>query len=202
MPTASPRSQASKARTPRAQVLRLAILNLLSAGPIHGYALRKHLSNSLGPLRTLSYGSLYPALRKLEAEGLIASTEEEPEPGRLRRRITHAITAKGRQHLDSELSAAGPADWEDGAFDLRFQMFSGTNTATRLRILEGRQARMRERSAALEQWALAAAKQNDPYVGELIAHAREQVAGELAWLRAVIDRERGLTIRGTAAPSQ
>ena len=188
--------------SPRAQVLRLAILNLLSAGPIHGYALRKRLSVALGPLRTLSYGSLYPALRKLETEGLISSTEEEPEPGHIRRRIIYAITEAGRIWLDSELSSAGPADWEDGAFDLRFQMFSGTDRATRLDILEGRYSRMLERRTALEQWAAAAAKQQDPYVGELVAHARSQVAGEIAWLSAMIDRERDHAGNGSTAPAR
>lgn len=178
------------AKSPRAQVLRLAILNLLSAGPIHGYALRKHLNLSLGTVRTLSYGSLYPALRQLESEGLILATEEKPEPGHLRSRITYTLTEAGRAYLDSELSSTGPADWEDGAFALRFQMFSETDSVTKLSILRGRYSRMLERRDALEKWALAVVTQGDPYIQELIAHARNQVAGELDWLRTMIDREK------------
>ncbi|MCF2707178.1 helix-turn-helix transcriptional regulator [Arcanobacterium haemolyticum] len=176
--------------TPRAQVLNLAILGHLTEGPVHGYALRKALNLSLGTFRTLSYGSLYPALRRLEDSGYITSHEDTTIPGSRRKRITYSITSHGRDYLDNELSSVGPGDWEDGAFDLRFQMFGSTDSATRLRILEGRFTRMLERREALRLWADIAEKQADPYARELAKHGLEQVAGEVAWLESMIDKER------------
>ena len=52
-------------------MIELAILGLLKEGPMHGYDLRKRLKNDFGPLANISYGSLYPALERLEKAGAI-----------------------------------------------------------------------------------------------------------------------------------
>ncbi|MBE1877929.1 PadR family transcriptional regulator [Myceligenerans pegani] len=59
----------------RTEVLEIAVLGLLNEAPLHGYELRKRLSLALGTFRALSYGSLYPALRKLVQRGLITAVE-------------------------------------------------------------------------------------------------------------------------------
>jgi len=56
-------------------MLELAVLGLLSEQPRHGYDLKKRLSETLGPLWGISFGSLYPALRRLERSGAIEETE-------------------------------------------------------------------------------------------------------------------------------
>ncbi|MCI1932824.1 MAG: PadR family transcriptional regulator [Ancrocorticia sp.] len=190
--------------TPRAQVLNLAILGYLNEGPQHGYALRKALNLSLGTFRTLSYGSLYPALRRLEEAGYIESHEDPSIPGSLRKRIIYSISEKGRNYLDNELSSAGPGDWEDGAFDVRFSMFGSTDSETRLRILEGRYTRMLERRDALQLWADTAARHADSYATELARHGLAQVNAEVTWLENMIDKERqkknGQVSAGKARP--
>src|SRR3954470_22661699 len=50
-------------------VLEFAILGLLQQSPMHGYELRKELAQILGGLRSISFGSLYPALKRLHAAG-------------------------------------------------------------------------------------------------------------------------------------
>jgi hypothetical protein len=52
-------------------VLELAILGLLEEQPLHGYELKKRLGDTLGSLSGVSYGSLYPAPRRLERAGAI-----------------------------------------------------------------------------------------------------------------------------------
>src|SRR5262249_12946563 len=68
-------------RTPamgaRPDVLELAILGLLKEQPLHGYELKKRLGETLGSLWGISYGSLYPALRRLEHDGSIESVEPD-----------------------------------------------------------------------------------------------------------------------------
>ena len=54
-------------------MLELAVLGLLLESPMHGYELRKRLTGLLGACRAFSYGSLYPALRRMQADGLIES---------------------------------------------------------------------------------------------------------------------------------
>jgi DNA-binding PadR family transcriptional regulator len=65
----------------RSGVLELAVLGLLHETPMHGYELRKRLNSVLGAFRAFSYGSLYPCLKQLLAQGLIAEEDGEPEPG-------------------------------------------------------------------------------------------------------------------------
>src|SRR4051794_41353292 len=58
-------------------MLEFAILGLLHQSPMHGYELRKQLAQVLGGLRSISYGSLYPALKRLHAAGYV--TTDEPD---------------------------------------------------------------------------------------------------------------------------
>jgi DNA-binding PadR family transcriptional regulator len=53
-------------------MLELAILGLLKERPMHGYDLRKRLRENFGLLANLSFGSLYPALARLQAAGAVA----------------------------------------------------------------------------------------------------------------------------------
>ena len=49
-----------------AHMLDLAILGLLSEGDLHGYEIRRRLREHLGLLANVSFGSIYPALTRLE----------------------------------------------------------------------------------------------------------------------------------------
>ena len=70
----------------RTAMLDLAILGLLKEQPLHGYELKKRLGETLGSLWGISYGSLYPALRRLERDGSIEIVEPDDrgraDPGR------------------------------------------------------------------------------------------------------------------------
>src|SRR5215470_1690056 len=62
-------------------MLEIAVLGLLKEQPLHGYELKKRLGDTLGFLWGVSYGSLYPALRRLEREGAIEVMAAEPADG-------------------------------------------------------------------------------------------------------------------------
>jgi DNA-binding PadR family transcriptional regulator len=53
-------------------VLELAVLGVLKDQPLHGYQLKKRLAELLGPWSSVSFGSLYPALNRLERAGAVA----------------------------------------------------------------------------------------------------------------------------------
>ena len=83
-------------------VLELAILGLLKEHPMHGYDLRKRLRGDFGLLSSLSFGSLYPALARLEAAGAVHEVPSErrsPEAsrGRAPGRFTHAGSIAGER---------------------------------------------------------------------------------------------------------
>jgi DNA-binding PadR family transcriptional regulator len=174
--------------------LELAILGLLHSAPMHGYQLRKRLNEMLGLLRPFSYGSLYPCLKGLAAQGLITSSAEDADAGTVgasrRGRIVYQLTEAGAGHLESLLGEAGPASWEDENFDVRFALFAQTDVDTRLRILEGRRARMAERLDGVTT-AIQRGRATDSYTNELQRHTLEQIEREVRWLEELIDQERG-----------
>ena len=101
-------------------MLELALLGLLREAPVHGYELRKQLALRLGGLRAYSYGSLYPALRRLTRAGLIV---EESGPRAKRARKVYRITAEGKERLDELLAEAGPHAWDDEGFGIHLAFF-------------------------------------------------------------------------------
>lgn len=62
-------------------MLELAILGLLKEEPLHGYELKKRLGELLGPWSSMSYGSLYPALARLEKAGAVRAIDAEHDTG-------------------------------------------------------------------------------------------------------------------------
>ena len=61
-------------------MLELAILGLLKEQELHGYELKKRLAETLGPFSSVSFGSLYPALNRLEAAGAVKAVEANATP--------------------------------------------------------------------------------------------------------------------------
>jgi len=73
------------------------ILAVLAEGPRHGYAIAREIERRSQDALTLGEGSLYPALRALEAEGLVSSTWEVQASGPSRR--VYAVSESGRAEL-------------------------------------------------------------------------------------------------------
>lgn len=76
---------------------RLAILQLVSERERYGYEIIASIRDRTGGVVQLAEGNLYPALRALEAEGLVTSHWKEVEPGVPPRKY-YRITARGREH--------------------------------------------------------------------------------------------------------
>jgi DNA-binding PadR family transcriptional regulator len=80
-------------------VYELCILGELMDAPAHGYRLHRIVQTSIGPVRKLSWGTLYPMIRRLEAEGLIVADDADGEDVDRRRKKEYRITAAGRARL-------------------------------------------------------------------------------------------------------
>jgi len=163
---------------------------------MHGYELRKQLNIVLGWGRVLSYGSLYPALKKMLKAGWITEYVAAPEAGvakgagvSRRQRIVYELTPLGDERFAKLMSDSGPATWEDDNFDVRFAFFGRTDREIRLRILEGRRARLEERLVRAQQ-QLARSQDRDTYAMELQRHGLESVEREVRWLSDLIAAER------------
>ena len=98
------------------------VLKALSFGPLHGYAIARWVEHVTDDELPLEDGALYPALHRLEAQGLVEATwTVSTETGR--RVKQYALTAAGRRRLKAEQS-----EW---------QRFSGAVT----RVLAARSGR-------------------------------------------------------------
>ena len=176
-------------------MLELAILGLLQEAPMHGYELRKELATKLGTLRAaISYGTLYPTLKRLKLAGWISEAEANndiiPPMTSKRGRVVYKITAEGKEHFADLLTQAGPETYDDAGFGVHFTFFSRTDRATRLRILEGRRRRIEERREGLREILSRAADRLDAYTLELQRHGLDACEREVRWLEELITNER------------
>src|SRR6185369_3260138 len=163
--------------------------------------LRKQLATKLGAFRAaISYGSLYPTLRRLQAAGWIAeggtvptptAPEEIPLLTGKRGRVVYTITADGKERFQELLGSAGPETYDSEAgFGVHFAFFARTDQATRLRILEGRRRRVEERREGLRDVLTRAAERLDAYTLELQRHGLDACEREVRWLEELIATER------------
>ena len=177
-------------------MLELAILGLLMETSMHGYELRKQLATKLGAFRAaISYGSLYPTLRRMKLAGWIteetpASASDVPPLASKRGRVVYKITAEGKERFQDLLGSSGPETYDDPGFGVHFAFFSRTDQATRLRILEGRRRRIEERREGMRTTLSRAAERLDAYTLELQRHGLEACDREVRWLEELIAHER------------
>jgi transcriptional regulator len=90
----------------RQGTLALMILKTLEAiGPLHGYGVARRIEQTSGGLLSINYGTLYPALLRLEQEGFVSS--EWGASDNNRRAKFYKLTRAGRRRLAKEAR-----DWE------------------------------------------------------------------------------------------
>jgi len=82
------------------------ILRTLAHAPLHGYGIASAIRRTTDSAIQVEAGSLYPALQRLELQGLLTGTWEVSEAGR-RTRI-YRLTPDGEKRLDAEVSR-----WEE-----------------------------------------------------------------------------------------
>ena len=81
--------------------LDLLLLSIVASGPKHGYAVMEALRSASGDAFDLPEGTIYPALNRLEREGLLGS-EWSVVNGR--RRKTYRLTSRGQEALADQRS--------------------------------------------------------------------------------------------------
>ncbi len=86
--------------------LDMLILRTLAMGPLHGYGVAQAIRQTTESAIQVEAGSLYPALQRLELQGLVTAKWEVSE--RNQRMRIYRLTAAGRKRLHAEV-----ARWED-----------------------------------------------------------------------------------------
>ena len=98
--------------------LDLLILQTLVHGPNHGWGIQQRIHQVSRQALTVSQGSLYPALHRLEAAGLVAS-EMAPSENNRKARI-YTLRPAGRKRLSAEAE-----DWREFALAIRRLLHAG-----------------------------------------------------------------------------
>jgi DNA-binding PadR family transcriptional regulator len=179
-------------------MLELAILGLLKERSMHGYQLSKRLTDTLGGFWRVSYGSLYPSLKRLEREGAVEQVFDEQEVGR--RKNVYRITEEGEVTFRRLLDEAGSdATGEDNRFRVRLAFFKYLAPDARIRLLERRRAFLEER---LDTITASIPTHRDTYTLSLMQHGRETTEQDIAWLNGLIAAERRTTDTKTASPKR
>ena len=207
-------------------MLELPILGLLEEEPLHGYELKKRLDDTLGAVAGVSYGSLYPALARLEKAGAIEALEPatitapipltgsiggETAAARVRRRLTpsrrrrkeYRITEQGRHVLRELLEAdTAPGTDEDRAFALKLAFCRYLEPPARLELFERRRARLSQRLSRVRS-ALSthgAVRPADRYTQSLIEYGTEATRRDLEFVDQLIAAERHQASPAPAVP--
>jgi len=199
-------------------MLELAILGLLKEQELHGYELKKRLTAAFGPLSSVSFGSLYPALARLEAAGAVKAVEahqlgyaaqapttpmtgsmtgeaaafrarREPKRGGRAKKV-YGITERGEKLFEELLAAESASGDDDRAFNLKLAFCRYLPPDARLGLLERRRAHLVERLARARASIRAGRERMDAYTRSLMEHGTETTERDISWLDTLIATER------------
>jgi len=176
------------------------VLGLLKEQDMHGYELKKRLSELYGFSGTVSFGSLYPALARLEAAGAVralapAGGASPPSVAAVlaerrasRRRKVYSITARGAELFQQLLMTDRGADDDERLFNLRLAFARYLPPGARLGLFERRRALLGEKLAQLA--TRARARRDDRYARLLAERQQDTLARDVSWLERLITEER------------
>ena len=198
-------------------MLELAILGLLQEQELHGYELKKRLGETLGPFSGASFGSLYPALRRLEAAGAVKAVEANPVPARPmpmtgslggelaafrarrgaaapggRGKKVYGITERGQAMFEELLAPESSSTDDDRTFTLKLAFARFLSPESRLGLLERRRAHLVERLAQARSAGRSRKERLDLYRRSLLEHTNETTERDISWLDRLIEAEKGL----------
>lgn len=190
--------------------LELVVLGLLKEQDMHGYELKKRMTESLEPIMRVSWGSLYPALARLEARGAVKAVEarpalptipmtgslggeravfRNPQDGSrgLRNKKVYGLTDVGSKLFYELLNDDSQPDEKNFAVRLAFAKYM--EPEKRLKMLQERRdqiaAKVRSTGRSFEKKRYAL----EPYVELVLEHFRFTNSSDLAWIDDLISKE-------------
>jgi DNA-binding PadR family transcriptional regulator len=213
-------------------MLELPVLGLLKERSMHGYELRKQLGAMLGPFWQVSWGSLYPTLRRLAKAGAVEKLDPKPEKTRAkagrvlssktkttkttkaarntttlssgRRKNVYRVTALGEEMFTAMLEeTAAAVDAEH--FTLKLAFFRYLPPETRLALLERRRAYLQDKLQQFKANLRDYRERIDTYTLSLQNHGMAATQSDIEWIDELISNERSLSaapLGGAVRPSE
>jgi DNA-binding PadR family transcriptional regulator len=199
----------------------LAILGLLRDQDLHGYELRRRISDLAGLKPAVSFGALYPALARLEAADAVKAVEAATEPetplpptGSLageaaaflarrraqrtstrrtgRARKVYGITQRGQELL---VELIDDPSTDDRSFPLKVAFCRSLSPDRRLELFERHRAHLAGRLAGERTSRRKVGERLDLYLRSLREHDNQTIQHDIAWLDGLIANERAALSR-------
>ena len=161
-------------------MIETAILGLLNEGDAHGYGLHRRLID-MGFWR-VSFGTVYPALRKLKSVGAIEIADTKDDRGRKQYRLTDL----GRQMLITQLADMDTVDNTSG-FRVRLTFLDLLSGQDRVAVLAKRAEILKDRIKAAR--ASIAESTRSFYARAEIEHRADSMERDVAWVESLIMQE-------------
>ncbi len=205
-------------------MIELAVLGVLKGGALHGYELKKRLQDVLPARSGISFGSLYPALNRLERDGAVAAaTSSITRPMRAMPmtgsfageaaafRASRRTAARGpRNKKVYELTPVGsgrlidliadPSD-DDRSFPVKLAFCRFIDREERISLLARRRAALAERLEGSRHRMSSCGEGLDRYVRSLLQHEGETTERDIAWLDELLEVERAAVGDHTGGPA-
>lgn len=156
---------------------------------MHGYELRHYLSFLVGHVWTLSYGTLYPALRRLEKRGEL--TKHTVRDGKGPAKHVYALTEVGEAgFLERLRDTSGQTDVSDPQkFTLRMAFARHMSREERVAFLEARRAFLMKHAKVLSEMGGIPEEGLDAFRRALIRHHAGRNEAELAFVDEALAAE-------------
>ncbi len=181
-------------------VYELFILSKLLHRPMHGYLIHAILNSAIGPFRQVSWGTLYPLMKKLENTGLIIAVDaaEDDPRGKKRYRTTEA----GRIRFFELMSKQGVFDSDSSdLFGLKVGCFGHLDLEERLLVLKDYRKYLRKVLAhSVEMTARVEGESNLPAEERRFAllaldHKKAVAEAGMHWIDTLLKKPRSLASR-------
>ncbi len=190
--------------------LELVVLGLLKEQDMHGYELKKRMTESLGLIMHASWGSLYPALARLEAKGAVKAVEARPAipnipmtgslggeravfrlsgegPRGSRNKKVYGITDIGSALFSAMLN--NDSEIDEKGFAIRLAFANHMDSEKRLKMLRDRRDLILERVKSSRRNSEKKRFALEPYVELVLEHFRLNNSSDLAWIEDLIAKE-------------
>jgi DNA-binding PadR family transcriptional regulator len=165
--------------------LKYALLGFLAESPKYGYEIKQKFEGALGNVWSVSYGQLYPTLRRLsELEWVTKKTA----PGKkAAEKNIYSLTPKGRKKLDEWLLRPLRSNYKvKDEFTLKFLFFNKLPREVVLEYLRSQLGRTAEQRDSFQRALDSTGGELDFFLQAIIRKGIVHLEAELRWLEAVV----------------
>ena len=165
--------------------LKFALLGLLAESPKYGYEIKRRFDGTLGNVWSVSYGQLYPTLRRLSELGWVT---KKTEPGKkAAEKNIYSISEKGRKKLDEWLLKPLRSTYKvKDEFTLRFLFFNKLSPDNVLDYLKTQQKKTVLQRESFQRTLVSLRDEIDYFLQAIIRKGIIHLEAENQWLEEVI----------------